>query len=44
MMNEVKQMNNLNFIKELIYEITSVKKQDMDKLGLSPRGLGPFHV
>ena len=37
-------MNDLAYIKKLIYEITSVKKQDMDKVGPSPRGLGPFHV
>jgi len=37
-------MNDLNFIKKLIYEITSVKKQDMDKISLSPRGLGPLRV
>ena len=41
---EQKQMEDLNFIMKLIYEITSVKKQDMDKVGPSPRGLGPFHV
>ena len=36
-------MDDLNFFMKLIYEIASIKKQDMDR-NLSSRGLGPLHV